>query len=242
MNNDENKEKYFRFPIRMMQGILQSEDRTDFLTDVMYYAIASSLDSDDVTDDAFMEQASDKFSVNLNGGVDEKMNRGYELLKRYEKENVYTGISLKVFWDFYDNYKSEDEWHCLIMYLALRSIIGSRPYCKTTNDFLFARMLGKKNIAEYKKMVPIQWTRYKRDKVINDLRLGWNLKYYARGVHGFFFSFRTSLEEIILVAEKRKRNNKLELLKNKEKAILDEILKNGLEPKKNDGSNEKLPF
>jgi hypothetical protein len=79
-----------------------------------------------------------------------------------------------------------------LAYLAIKSIIGSKPYIKLTNEFLIARMAGCATIAELPNPLPLPLadyaTRRKLDKIKFELQTAWNVNIYSRYVRGFYAS------------------------------------------------------
>lgn len=50
-------------------------------------------------------------------------------------------------------------------------------------------------------------------KIKPELILNWGLKYYSRYTRGFYVSFKLSLEDLVFVAEKRRKSTKEKQLK-----------------------------
>ncbi|MEN5133246.1 hypothetical protein [Elizabethkingia anophelis] len=219
------EENYFNFPVMMLKGIWDADNdkRNSFLSDILYYHIAKhaqklpEMDFEETEEEKFKRSAI-FWGVNLNGNLNKKMVRGYELLDLYQDTKVLTGINMGIFWQFYNDYKTDLEWHSLIVYLSLRSILGRKKYCKSNNDLLFSRMNG--NVSKINSNnFPI--TEYHRKKIIENLELNWGLKYYSRYMRGFYFGFDIELEDLIFLAENLKQKNKVENLKDKKKKIFE---------------------
>jgi hypothetical protein len=88
-------------------------------------------------------------------------------------------ISTAMMFDFYKNPKSEFEKVLFATYAGIRSIIGQeKKFCETTQQMIFARMVGAKNNEaliealknEKIKAIYEKYTvRYQKDKILNEL-------------------------------------------------------------------------
>lgn len=138
------------------------------------------------------------------------------------------GISLKVFWSFYNEEKSEYEKACLLGFIALKSIIQNKTYCKVTNNFWLARMDGKSHAVKSIKelSMPIQKfaTEYQTKKIKDELILNWGLTHYSKYMRGFAISFKMNLSQLIYQIEINRSSYKRKKLRNKERAIRNKII------------------
>lgn len=228
--------KYFNFPVKLIQGVLQSnQPRTliDFLDEAFDYHMYRHLmkmpylevseKSHQVIDYDFNGEPIFKRDIEVYKKVvsyyDTTVNNAIPCIKKgrklileaLEKEyKVFVGINRDVWFDYYQNKKSEFEIQCLMAHLALKSILGKKKYAKTDNEMMFARMLGKETKADYRKLKKgLCITEYKRNKIIDELVANWGLKYYARYTRGFYFGYEeTTTDELAFIAEKRKAKNK----------------------------------
>lgn len=214
------EERFFNFPIAMMQNVRTNEQRQTFLQNLLYYHLAKhserieDLNEYDETDDQRFKRSADYYSVNLVGGITQRRKSGENLIEKYYSEKVLTGINIKVFWEYYKNDKSEFEWHCLFAYLGLKSIIGNKDFAKSNNMHLLARMSGF-TTKEYLDSDSLSFNRYQFEKIKKNLQYYWHLNYYATYTRGFYFSFdnKCNLNNLVLEAEKRKKKNKDDKLK-----------------------------
>lgn len=213
-------ERFFNFPIAMMQNVRDNEQRQDFLQNLLYYALAKHSEKiEDLneyfeTDDQRFKRSAQYYSVNVGAEVAKKRKAGENLICEYKSEKVFSGINTKVFWQYYSNDKSDFEWNCLFAYLALKSIMGNKEYAKTNNIHLIARMSGFDS-KESLDSDCLFFKRYQLDKIKNSLQHYWHVNYYATHTRGFYFSFdkKFSLKELVFVAEKQKKKNKDDKLK-----------------------------
>ncbi|EKT3967216.1 hypothetical protein NTJ12_002299, partial [Flavobacterium psychrophilum] len=133
------------------------------------------------------------------------------------------------FWKFYKNDKSEFDKICFLAFLSIKSILGTKSYCKVTNLYLWARMDGKTStiieVSELSNEVRKYANRYQSENIKNELILNWHLIYYSRYTRGFYISLKMSLEDLIFEAEKKRKSIK----ENQQKQLQNEALKKALE-------------
>lgn len=136
-----------------------------------------------------------------------------------------TSINKEMMFDFYKNKKSEFEIVCFLAFCALKSIIQRQVYKSTGNDYLFSRMSGNNKKGEdIDPLLKRYKGRYQRDKLINELRLSWGLKYVAgnrdMGVRGFYVSFTMPINSLALIAVRNNKKYKLEKLEKEKKEAM----------------------
>jgi len=175
------------------------------------------------------QQAARDFSVS-SANYDSSYNNGLKMSSLKKSGVAYTRMSLTVFCDFFNNKKSQDDVANLLAYLALNSIIGDlNDYSRTNFAMMFARMSGfnspKDKGFKMPKEVSYYDKEYRRNKLINSLRLDWGLHYYAaRGIRGFYVSFK-DLEVIVRAAEQHRRSRRLKEIRDETAAIRSQVLK-----------------
>lgn len=218
-------EKYFNFPIILLQGVCKGDDskRNDFLKNLLYYHIAKHSEklpfiSNEESEEQRFQRSASFWNVDLKGNLSEKVKQGFNLLESFKDSKVFIGIKTEIFWEFYKNHKTDFEWHLLITYLSLKSILGQKKYCKSNNALLYSRMEGNES---KQGLNDLGFTEYYRTKLINKLESDWNLKYYSRYTRGFYFGFDIDLEKLIFSAENLKEENKKKLLQDEKKKILE---------------------
>lgn len=212
----------------MMQGVLEGwKDKKEFLKDVLYFHIQNHADKlEDLneyeeTEAQRFKRSADFWGVEMQGCVESRCQRGESLLCEFEDAKVYVGISTDIFWSFYNSDKSQFEWECLVAFLALKSILGKKTYCKSNNGLLYARMSGSESVNNDS----ITLTRFHRDKIICELENNWGLKYYSRYTKGFYFGFDIGINDLVFEAEKRRKSTKEKLRNDEKKKALVEALK-----------------
>lgn len=222
MNEDNT---FFNFPIKLMQGVLAGRTtKIEFINHATKYGAYwysekilsnAEIEYDETDLDRFKRACSKILKVRF-ADFSEALMTGNLLRSRYSNCNVFVGVSTQALSAFYDaERKTEFEWECLLVFIALKSIIGKKDSVRTTNEMMYCRMHGKENLKEFREMKnPVKFTRYKRDKIILELQLNWGLKYYADGVKGFWISFdqEKGLNNITFKAESIKKKNKIKRL------------------------------
>ena len=100
----------------------------------------------------------------------------------------------------------------MLAYLAIKSIVGTKPYVHITNEFLIARMGGYPSIKAVPEELPEPLakfaTRRKLDSIKFELRKSWNVNIYGFRVRGFYVSIdnQFSLEDLIYEVERRRKS------------------------------------
>src|SRR5690242_7142518 len=133
-------ERFFNFPIQMMQGVLEGwKEKDEFLRDILYFHIenhAQKIEDHneyEETEEQRFKRSAEFWGVKMSGNIERSYERGAELLEEFEKSKVFVGISTEIFWNFYQNEKTQFEWECLVAFLALKSILGKKTFCKSNN-------------------------------------------------------------------------------------------------------------
>lgn len=238
----ENNERFFNFPVKMMQGVLLGKtDKNTFLKDVIVYASYwkfLELGKEDVQDKLEYKETEKQRMLRVSRfykfstpDAEKLIKRGEEIHLMYMNEKIYTGINTKIYWDFREDTekiypeKSDFEWRCLFAILALKSIIGRKDFVKTNNHLLYARMVGKASTKDQKNPNPLFLKRYQREKMINALRDDWGLKYYSLKMYGFYVSFEVELNELVFEAEKIRKSVKEKIRKKETENAVNQALK-----------------
>jgi hypothetical protein len=227
------KPQYFNFPIILIKSL--PEDKLGTLNNALYFAMYShslKMDAEELYSNSELSKfksAAKFYGVILNGSdqnIKLKLKRGKELFDSIPTENPKVGLNISIFWDFYNNEKSEFDIVCLLAFLAIKSILGSKPYCKTVNAYLWSRMSGnaKSDLSELTETVKKYANEYQTVKIKNELRENWGLITYSRYTKGFYVSFTLDLPKLILEAEKRRKSTKEKQYKQQEKDIVKQVL------------------
>lgn len=226
----EETQMYFNFPVQLLEGFMV--DHKNVLNNIFDYAVfAGTIDLKHGTELEKLKSSADYFSVKI-GKPSKVLSNGEMLHDSLPKNSPRVGLSLPIFWDYYNNEKTEFEKGCFLTFLAIKSIVGRKEYCKTTNNLIMARMEGKaKSIfddSELSEEIYFFYNRYQLTKIINELKSNWGLVYYSRHIRGFYVSFKIDFESLVRIAEKARETTKLK----KSKALENDIVKKVLESMK----------
>jgi hypothetical protein len=114
------------------------------------------------------------------------------------------------------------------MFLALKSIVQNKAYCKITNAYLWARMDGKastlKPFDELSQEVKFFTSEYQTNKIKKELRNNWQLVYYGRYTRGCYYSFNLDLDQLVYVVEKKRKSNLNKAYKQQELEAINKAL------------------
>ena len=221
------KEKYFNFPIQLLEGFIINPEKT-ILNIKDYSVYENSLKLEHGTDLQKIKASASFYEMKL-GSVDQTLENGKLLYNSIPTTSPKVGLNLSIWWDFYKNEKTEFDKVCLLGFLAIKSILGTKSYCKVTNLYLWARMDGKTNtideVSELSNEIRKYANRYQTENIKNELIQNWHLVYYSRYTRGFFVSLKMSLEDLIFEAEKKRKSIK----DKKQKQLQNEALKKALD-------------
>ncbi|HEY6143091.1 MAG TPA: hypothetical protein VIV55_06610 [Flavobacterium sp.] len=219
-------EKYFNFPIQLLSGFMNNTSKT--LNNISYYALYRNLlELEYGTELEKINESASFYGLSL-GNSKKALSDGKELYNSIPRNSPRVGISTVMFWDFCNNEKTEFDKICLLGFLGIKSIIGSKAYCKTGNLFWLSRMDGKVNkvndASELSDEVRKYANEYQTKKIKTALRNGWALVTYSRHCYGFYVSFKITLKQLMTEAEKRRISTKEKQYKQQEKDLLKEVL------------------
>lgn len=202
----------YNFPISMLQGFMINSDSV--MSKILDFVLFSTCKDQEELD---MESAADRMGVsfgNLMGAYAE----GESLYNSYSDEGYpWTGMSHDLFWKFYKKDRSDLDKATLLAFLAIKSLIGQKPYYKVTNqDVIFKRMAGHKEKDKFylPKEIKNFTTRSRFNRIKLELKEHWNVVIYANHVRGMYISTTMSLEELAFHAEKNKLKTRQKLQSN----------------------------
>jgi hypothetical protein len=217
--------KYMNFPISFLQDAFRDIRQT--MDNVMDYAgYVHTLKLEHGTDEKKMKDAGSFFNI-IWGNDKKAYQNGKTLYNSIPPKTPMVGINKDTCFDFYKNPKTEDEIAVLLAYLALKSIIGEKPYIHTTNEYMLVRMGGYASIKDMPDPLPEPLRKYSSrrmlDKIKFELQSSWNVKYYSRYIRGFYVSIDNpsnpdksfTLNKLVLEAEKHRKSNIEKQLKDK---------------------------
>jgi len=230
------QQRYFNFPIILLDGFMTND--TQVFNNIYNYSIFvqsisyAEKEGFDLTVNEDIEKAvdlSDLYFGVKTGDKEKVFNNGKYLFDRISNKAPKAGINKDVFFEYYFNEKSDFEKACLLAFLALKSIITNKTYCKVTNAYLWSRMDGKSKsitqIDELSEDIKQFANRYQIEKFKNELVLNWNLVYYSRYTRGFYVSFKLKLNDLVFEAEKKRKSIKIKQQKLLQNEALEKALK-----------------
>lgn len=219
--------RYFNFPVQLLSGFMLNKKKV--LNDISNYATyENSLKLKYGDEVEKFEDSAHFFSIQF-GNISEALTNGRELYDSIPIHSPKVGLSLGVYWDYYNKDKTDFEKACLLGYLALRSILMKKPYCKITNKYWLSRMDGKvksvENNEELSAAIKKYANEYQTRKIKGELEDSWKLITYSHYTRGFYVSFKMDLESLTFEAEKRRKSTK----KKQKKEAKEEARKKALE-------------
>ena len=188
--------QYFNFPIELLKDLFNDKVKT--LNNILYYALYAhslKLEQGNEQYDHFIAAAS-FYGVSLGGNTEDKRRKfkaGKVLYESIDDSSPKAGFNISIFWDYYKNDKSHFDLACLAAFLAIKSILVTKPYQKVTNNFLWARMCGYRKKIDDISELSIDVVKYTKEYQINKIKQAladWGLISYGHYTRGFYVSFK----------------------------------------------------
>ena len=229
-------EKYFNFPIQLLENFLINKDEVlgnISRYSVYFYGRSYLTFSEDLN---MFKESAEFFNVNF-GDDNTAYKRGKMLYDIIPSNSPMVGLNLSIFWDYLKNDKTEFEKITLLGFLAIKSILQNKSYCKITNRFWLSRMDGKaKSIndsSDLSESILKYDNNYQFRKIKAELERNWKLKTVSG--RGFNVSFKMSFEALYYEVFKRRKKYKDIVLKNKKDEAKEKALSRiyGTQPKDN---------
>jgi hypothetical protein len=216
------KPRYATVPITLLKNIHKDQGGT--IRQMFDYAIYDrmvkefpDMDEDDL-DIELVGMSMDYFRLNHNR-LESRLQDGKEIYHNH-KTDPNASISIELLLKFQDE-KTEFELMVFSFYCAIRSMIGTSPYWKGTDDFWTARAFGCPTMEDYQNEVLTQQQKdmrvkysnqYWLDKIKLTLQNDWNLIYVSTNkymkVRGFYVSMKMSYEQLVLIAKEKNEKYK----------------------------------
>lgn len=200
---------YINFPIQLVHGFLTNKEAV--MKGWLYYHLfneSTKLHSFRKDEEAALEEAAANNGISL-GIVRTVRQEGSNLFYKYPpSQNPITGITKEMFFEYRDEVKTEKEYLTLLAFLALKSILGNKPYIKLGNDFFISRIDGhlkKAAPGKISKEVKKWSSDYKLQRLKSELIQSWGLVHYGIKTRGFYISFELNLFQLAEVAEQKRR-------------------------------------
>lgn len=226
---------YFNFPIQMVKGLMK--DPFEVLSNIAKYGMYShtlKLKHGNPVDRWFTTLAYYNLTYeDKHKAFEEAKNVYHDFHDEHRFKNPMVGINKDILMDYLNKQSNEFEMVCLLGFLALKSIIGNKPFCKITNNFWVSRMdgrtssintQGKWNFSGISYELQKFCNEYQLRKIKNELQDNWGLVAYSRFTRGFYVTFKIDKESLMLEAEKRRKSTKEKQRKLEEKIILQRVL------------------
>jgi hypothetical protein len=214
---------YFNFPIVLLEGFLINDRLV--LDNIFDYAIyTKTLQYEDGNTTEKIINASEYFGVKC-GDVYKTFKNGKELFESIPEQTPKVGLNKDIYFDYLKNLKDDFQKVCLLGFLAIKSILQIKPYCKLDNKFWLSRMDGKACSVDFHSAELTRFgNKYQLTKIKNELIDNWGLRHYSRYTRGFYVSVNLSLEDLIFQAEKRRKSTLEKQRKESEKSALKKAL------------------
>jgi hypothetical protein len=226
-------EKYFNFPIKMLQTLHDNPALFyEFVSTVGIYLFAQTLEGHE---ENRFKYSCDFFEIKWNIKASTAFKKATDYMSHlYGSDEGYkkapsTGLNKDMYWDFRLHVKTEWDIICLAAFLGIKSIIGTKPYCKTNKGLILARMFGYNTVKDmpvHKYANPAQKKYFKRwhmDKLLIELQLNWHLKLISNHQRGMYISLDESvtLDQLAELIIKRKQDSKEQILKDQKRRAIE---------------------
>ena len=190
--------KYFNFPICLLNGFMNNTEAV--CNDIIWFVIYAYCQYYDTDEDT----ACRYFGLNADGAEIPNM-----YVSRFSKipQNIpYCGIDKEIIFEYKDSYKSDYDKAVLLAYLAIKSILGEKPYYKLTNQrIIYNRMAGIDDKSELlPKEIAYYCTRSRFDNIKLELKTKWKVAIYANHTRGMYISTKLDLVKLATIAEEKK--------------------------------------
>lgn len=252
-----NKKIYYNAPCGLFHGFLDEKSRITVLNRVLDYCCFVEYNKhNEIKDEEKRFQKVRDTLIFKNGIRESSIKQGEELWLLHVKEPFFS-IYNDVFWDFHDNYKSDEECVMLMAYLALKSICGQKHWAKTNKAMWLSRMDGKRR-PQYKMVedkleldVSDNLAKYKSKYGIRRLRAllfeYYKVSFYSKCVHGFCFSTTLSLVDLIFAikneqSDTKRIDNVLSAATKKAEAAVEKAMAKKAEVVENKEDADDVPF
>lgn len=198
------KPQYLNFPISLLQGFMEAPKKA--LANIIYYCIVFEMEVhqrpfDEVRKDFHMATPSD---------INDIWDDASELFRNTPRNQPRTGLEVGMFWEYYNENKTDEEKAILLAFLAIKSIVGMNWYYKLgKQEIIFHRMAGHTNTdGELPDTIKPFCTRYKFDKIKAELQDHWGISFYSCHVRGMYISTELDTSLLAYQVEKRKQATK----------------------------------
>lgn len=164
-------------------------------------------------------------NLNINAGSkDWIITESKQILSKMPPGDPWIMVNEHLAFVYRDNKKQDFELAQFAAHIAIKSIVGTKPYCKTNKQLILSRMFGYASAKHIPAKLPkdIQplynkyATRWWMDKVLQMVELNWGVKIYSRKqIKGFYVSTSKNIDMDNLAdkAENQTLKNRIAKLK-----------------------------
>ena len=217
--------RYFNFPVVLLQDFMTNSSTV--LKNILHYAVYAHAKKLTYADEVYrIRQSIVHYGLRADLAQTIAVN-GKQLYETIPKSSPMCGINRKMFLEFRDNEKKEFDKICLLGFLAFKSIIGKKAYCKVDNKFWLSRMSGNAKSCETEQLpdsIKKYSSEYMTKKIKAELSDHWGLKTYSRYTRGFYVSFDMKLDALITAVEMKRKGLKEKQRREAEKEIVAKVL------------------
>jgi len=188
------------------------DDSKKALIDISHYCIYRVFfDNFEIYSGSFTgyQQACKDFGIEFKN-IAAAYQNGKDLYEATIDKSPMVGMTSEMYWEYFNNEKSEFEKLLLLGDLAFKSILGSKSYIKLDNKYWFSRIDGNvKSIDKelLSEKVKRYYNEYQTKKIKNKLIADWGLSSYSRYNRGFYISYKMSLEDLAYHAERIRKSS-----------------------------------
>ena len=208
---------YYNVPCILFRDFLKSDTHTErVLGDVLRYAVYVEYMrlQNDVPDEE------ERFLTACRNMGAEHLCKNQVLmigdsLFRHGKNEAFVSLDSAKYWEQVNERKTPEQRALFLAWIALKSIIGNKPYIKTNNALWLSRMDGssttkgkqfkKKSI--YSDEIEKYNSPYRCRRLRALLFQYYRVSFFSDGVRGFYFSLTLNLEELIKAVKQRPRTD-----------------------------------
>lgn len=212
---------YYNVPCILFRDFLKSDTHTaKVLSDVLYYAVyveylrLEEKESDEVerfSTACYNMGCSDQSIIKSFNYVIEKGS----LLFSSGKGEAFCSIDSARYWRMVNENPTVEEKALFLAWMALKSIIGNKPYIKTNNALWLSRMDGSSTIKRrpYKRKTIYSEEIEKYNSLYRCRRLRallfdyYHVSFFSDGVRGFYFSLTLNMEELIKAVKQKPKTD-----------------------------------
>lgn len=228
---------YYNVPCILFRDFLKSDMHNErVLADVLYYAVyVEYLRLQDKESDEAKRFSMACYNMgcsdqSISNSYDYAIERG-ELLYTSGMGEAFCSIDNEKYWRMVNDNPTTEEKALFLAWIALKSIIGNKPYIKTNNALWLSRMDGSSTIKSrpYKKKTIYSEEIEKYNSLYRCRRLRallfdyYHVSFFSDGVRGFYFSLTLGMEELIRAVKQRPKTDAIGKFNDAKKKALEAL-------------------